>query len=91
MSGPCEFCGLAHGKICPSVRAIEYHANGKVKRVEFMRPVDCHPISLVPMLPPPTIVPQPYYPPVAPLRWQAAELPQIICDTSILPQNGSLQ
>ena len=41
----CEFCGNEHGKICPSVRAIEYHANGKVKRVEFMRQVDYHPMQ----------------------------------------------
>lgn len=40
----CGFCGNFHGKICPSVRAIEYHENGTIKRVEFMRPVDlCHP------------------------------------------------
>jgi hypothetical protein len=37
---PCEFCGNHHGKICPSVKAIEYHENGTVKRVEFVRPVD---------------------------------------------------
>lgn len=32
----CSYCGMYHpGIACPRVKAIEYHANGTVKRVEF--------------------------------------------------------
>jgi hypothetical protein len=38
--GACPYCsgphsGVIHGGPCPRVKAIEYHANGTVKRVEF--------------------------------------------------------
>jgi len=44
----CQFCGKDHGKRCPDVRAIEYHENGVIRRVEFMTPRDYMP-SLAPM------------------------------------------
>jgi hypothetical protein len=31
----CGWCGLIHGGTCPRVKAIEYHPNGQIKRVEF--------------------------------------------------------
>lgn len=31
----CRWCGWAHAGVCPRVKAIEYHPNGEVKRVEF--------------------------------------------------------
>lgn len=36
-AGPaCEWCGVIHlTSKCPQVKAIEYHPNGRVKRVEF--------------------------------------------------------
>ena len=35
--GKCRWCGMIHGPMCPSVKAIEYHADGvTVKRVEFV-------------------------------------------------------
>ena len=53
----CGFCGESHGVKCPTVKAVEYHANGKVKRVEFMTPRDYHPMPGLGPLPP-----KPYYP-----------------------------
>lgn len=41
----CQWCGLIHGPRCPTVKAIEYHPDGTVKRVEFMTPVDHRPID----------------------------------------------
>lgn len=32
---PCKWCGRLHLEVCPRVKAIEYHENGTVKRVEF--------------------------------------------------------
>lgn len=34
----CAWCGCIHNAKCPLVKAIEYHANGTVKRVEFYDP-----------------------------------------------------
>lgn len=31
----CNWCGCIHQSTCPRIRAIEYHPNGTVKRVEF--------------------------------------------------------
>lgn len=31
----CQWCGLMHGATCPRVKALEYHDNGLLKRVEF--------------------------------------------------------
>ena len=33
----CRWCGERHGVRCYSVSAIEYHPDGTVKRVEFVR------------------------------------------------------
>lgn len=35
MSQPCGYCGGYHLAVCPRVKAIEYHPNGMVARVEF--------------------------------------------------------
>lgn len=32
----CGWCGMIHGPACPRVKAIEYYADGRVKRVEFI-------------------------------------------------------
>lgn len=45
MLKPCKFCGNQHGFRCPDVKAIEYHANGKIRRVEFMTPMDYRPLA----------------------------------------------
>lgn len=38
-SSNCRYCGMLHpGPMCPYVRAIEYHPDGSVKRVEFAEP-----------------------------------------------------
>lgn len=37
----CQWCGCIHSGKCPQVKAIEYHPNGSVKRVEFFGPGDC--------------------------------------------------
>jgi hypothetical protein len=35
-NNPCRWCGLIHASpMCPTVKAIEYHPDGTVKRVEF--------------------------------------------------------
>ena len=33
----CPWCGFLHisGDMCPRVKAIEYHPDGRVKRIEF--------------------------------------------------------
>jgi len=31
----CRWCGSYHNTACPKVKAIEYHRDGSVKRVEF--------------------------------------------------------
>lgn len=43
----CRWCGMIHGPRCPSVKAIEYHQDGSVKRVEFTTPAD----MLAPIIP----------------------------------------
>ena len=46
-AAPCEWCGLSHGALCPSVKAIEfqYADNGdrQLVRVEFFAPIDYPP------------------------------------------------
>jgi hypothetical protein len=32
---PCGHCGHYHGRLCPSVKAIEYYPDGGIKRVEY--------------------------------------------------------
>lgn len=31
----CQWCGCIHSGKCPQVKAIEYHENGTIKRIEF--------------------------------------------------------
>lgn len=44
----CGYCGAFHAGVCSRVKAIEYHENGMVKRVEFhaafqtVNPPDTH-------------------------------------------------
>ncbi|MDE2105621.1 MAG: hypothetical protein KGL39_50810 [Patescibacteria group bacterium] len=33
---PCRYCGAVHGLRCPMVKAMEFHPDGSVKRVEFV-------------------------------------------------------
>lgn len=42
---PCWWCGTIHGVTCPRVKALEYHPDGRVKRVEFFTPED-YPLSV---------------------------------------------
>jgi len=35
---PCIHCGMIHGAICSRIKAIEYHQDGSVKRVEYHEP-----------------------------------------------------
>lgn len=41
----CRWCGNEHGALCHDVKAIEYHANGRVRRVEFKTASDYIPMS----------------------------------------------
>lgn len=41
----CAWCGKYHGTRCPEVKAIEYHPDGSVKRVEFVTQADFHPLD----------------------------------------------
>ncbi len=70
----CEHCGskTPHEGKCPSVKAIEYFPNGKVKRVEYMTAADyCLPVAHGttyigwPVYPQPIYI-QPTYPPAYP-------------------------
>lgn len=62
----CRWCGLSHGVQCPSVKAIEYFADGKIKRVEFKGAAD-YCIPQLPYVPLPYYTPQvPYCPPYVP-------------------------
>lgn len=40
LSPNCPHCGNIHQGKCPLVRAIEYHENGTIKRIEYMAPAD---------------------------------------------------
>ena len=58
MTSKCGWCaGLHEGTVCPMVKAIEYHENGTLKRVEFKTPADYAPMQ-----------PQPYYQPYQPYQ-----------------------
>ena len=35
MSDKCPHCGIIHETTCPRIRALEYHPDGSLKRVEF--------------------------------------------------------
>ena len=56
----CRWCGMTHGPRCPSVKALEYHPDGTVKRVEFFAPNDYPPIQINSPLPP--FVPNIFHP-----------------------------
>jgi hypothetical protein len=43
----CPHCANYHAGRCPEVRAIEYHQDGSIKRVEYLTPAD----SMAPVLP----------------------------------------
>jgi len=36
----CEHCGMLHETTCPRIKAIEYHTNGTIKRIEFVTDAD---------------------------------------------------
>lgn len=35
---PCRYCGMHHAAKCSLVKAMEYHPDGSLKRVEFYEP-----------------------------------------------------
>lgn len=41
----CQWCGATHQTKCPLVKAIEYHEDGRVNRVEFMTANDYPPLG----------------------------------------------
>ncbi len=47
---PCGWCGRYHGPRCPIIKALEYHPDGSIKRVEYLD-WDQQLISLGPRLP----------------------------------------
>lgn len=55
----CRYCGMIHGPKCPSIKAIEYHPDGTVKRIEFVTPADYFQNQPLPM----PIVPPVWWPP----------------------------
>lgn len=44
MTEPCKHCGKLHSVRCPDVKAIEYHPDGSIKRVEYVTPADLQPM-----------------------------------------------
>jgi hypothetical protein len=36
---PCRWCGIVHIGVCPLVKALDFHPDGTVKRVEFHAPM----------------------------------------------------
>lgn len=61
----CQWCGCIHSGKCPQVKAIEYHPNGSIKRVEFFSPGD-H-VAPVVVQPSVTNPPQPSWLKIKPL------------------------
>lgn len=51
---PCRYCGesVFHTGICPRIKAIEYHPDGSIKRVEFLENLPAG-IHVTPLPPPP--------------------------------------
>lgn len=41
----CGHCGMYHGAVCPRIKAVEYHENGLVKRVEYFGPGDAQTVQ----------------------------------------------
>ena len=59
MSEKCRWCGMIHGPTCPTVKSIEYFADGiTVKRVEFKTAQD----FLSSVYQQPSVYPQPWPP-----------------------------
>ena len=58
----CQWCGQMHDVRCPFVRAIEYHEDGSIRRVEFMRPADYVMPASVPPPQPVPVAPSPVMP-----------------------------
>jgi hypothetical protein len=56
----CQWCEKDHGLICPEIKAIEYHPDGMVKRVEFMTFAD----KMYPFLVPQPLPVYPSQPPI---------------------------
>ena len=44
----CQWCGSTHTGMCPTVKAIEYHPDGTMKRVEFKTAADYPPLEMGP-------------------------------------------
>lgn len=78
----CQYCGpsISHSGVCPRVKAIEYHENGQLKRVEFReeppagtapvrgnRPPRPSPPVVLPLLPVPI-------PPAVTLPWRPNDI-----------------
>lgn len=49
----CPHCGMYHQATCPRVKAIEYHNDGTVKRIEFHTPEYGFPSVIVSEVPKP--------------------------------------
>jgi hypothetical protein len=49
----CSYCGspTPHPGVCPTVKAMEYHPDGSVKRVEFKSAADYPPLHTGPCIP----------------------------------------
>lgn len=41
----CQHCGRVHLSRCPDIKAIEYHPDGSIKRVEYFAPHDYIPVT----------------------------------------------
>jgi hypothetical protein len=46
MNEPCAHCGNIHQGNCPRIKAIEYFADGAVKRVEYHAPAPITPSAV---------------------------------------------
>ena len=64
----CKYCGsiVKHTGKCPSVKSFEYYPDGKIKKVEFLTPVDYHQTTFTPVYTPQPPIYQPPYQPMTP-------------------------
>lgn len=46
MTETCQHCGLIHDKLCQSIKAIKYHQDGTIKRIEYVTAADFPPKRL---------------------------------------------
>jgi hypothetical protein len=71
----CGHCGQPpHPGVCPMVKAIEYHENGTIKRVEYKSASD----YVAPFMPAPYAPPNPPLPPNPypwPVTWSIGNTP----------------